>query len=148
MINDRPRRIHLKKTSDPQYDEGRAGGAITPGMLIKLNNASTYVAHSSSGVVAARQFALEDALQGKTIDDAYASGDLVRIIHALPGDHVLGILQAGQNVQVGTRLVSGGDGTLIAGDADSDAIAVALEDRDASDTAPTLEDRRIRVEII
>jgi hypothetical protein len=148
MINDRPRRIYLKKTSDPQYDEGRAGAVITPGMLIKLNNAGVYVPHNVSGQVAARQFALEDALIGKTIDDNYASGDLVRFTHHLPGDHVLAILQAGQNVQDGTRLVSGGDGTLIAGDTDSDAIAVALEDRNAAATDQSLEARRIRVEII
>lgn len=148
MINDRPRRIHLKKTSDPQYDEGRAGGVITPGMLIKLNNSGVYVAHNASGVVAARQFALEDALQGKTIDDNYASGELVRFVHALPGDHILGILAAGQNVQDGTRLVSDGLGSLIAGDTDSDAVCVALEDRDASATDQSLEARRVRVEVI
>lgn len=148
MINGRPRRIHLKKTSDPQYDEGRAGATITPGMLIKLNNANAYIPHNAADVVAARQFALEDALQGKTIDNNYASGDLVRFVHALPGDHVLGILEAGQNVQDGTRLTSNGAGELQAADTDSDAICVALEDRDASATGVTLEARRIRVEII
>lgn len=117
-------------------------------MLIKLNNAGVYVPHDASGVVAARKFAIEDALQGNTIDDAYASGDLVRFVHALPGDHILGILAAGQNVQDGTRLVSDGAGSLIAGDTDSDAVATALEDRDASATDQSLEARRIRIEVI
>jgi hypothetical protein len=148
MINGRPRRIHLKKGAESAYDEGRAGATVTPGMLIKLNSGAAYIPHDAANVVAARQFAIEDPLQGNTIDDNYASGDLVRFVHALPGDHILGILKSGVTITTGTRLASDGAGSLQAADTDSDAIAVALEDRDANDTDITLEDRRIRVEIL
>jgi hypothetical protein len=148
MINDRPRVIHLTKRAESGYDEGRAGATITPGMLIALNSSGVYVPHASADAIASPTFAIEDALQGNTIDDNYASGDLTRMIHAVTGDHVLAILEAGANVTDGTKLTSNGAGYLQSGDADSDAVAVALEDRDASASDVTLEERRIRVRIL
>lgn len=148
MINDRPRTIHLTKRGESGYDEGRAGATVTPGMLIALNASGVYVPHATADGPAATTFAIEDALQGNTIDDNYASGDLVRMVHVLPGDHVLAILEAGQTVTDGQKLTSNGAGFLQLGDSDSDAVAVALEDRDASASDVTLEDRRIRVRIL
>lgn len=148
MINGRPRRIHLTKGVESRYEEGRAGAVITPGMLIALNSSGVYVPHATADSIAERNFAIEDALQGNTIDDNYASGDLVRFIIAGRGDVVLAILEAGQNVTDGALLASDGTGGLQAAAADSDAVAVALEDRDASASAATLEDRRVRVRIL
>lgn len=146
MINDRPRRIHLVKGVESRYEEGRAGATITPGMLIALSSTGVYVPHSVATGNAERNFALEDALQGKTIDDNYASGDLTRFIIAGRGDVILGLLKAGQNVANGALLNSDGAGCLQAGT--TNPIAVALEARDASDSAVTTEDRRVRVRIL
>ena len=146
MINGRPRRIHLTKGVESRYEEGRAGAAITPGMLIALNNAGAYVPHAAADGAAQKAFALEDALQGKTIDNNYESGDLVRFIIAGPGDHILAILEAGANVADGALLSSNGAGYLQA--SAGNPVAVALEDRDASASDVTLEDRRIRVRML
>lgn len=154
MINNRLRRIHLKKVGESAYEEGRAGATITPGMLISINNANTYVPHPTAASPAEAIFAIEDALSGipgqggKTIDNNYASGDLVRMVIPQRGDHVLGILQQGQNVQLGAHLVSAGDGTLkAAATASVEYIGTAMEDRNASGTAASLEARRLSVRI-
>lgn len=150
MINGRPRRIHLKDASGGSaYEEGRAGATITPGMLIALNNAGTYVPHATADGPAEVNFALEDALIGKTIDDNYAIGDLVRFTQPRRGDVVLAILHHYSNVQDGDFLSSSGNGCVKkASGGDDSAILVALEDRNASDTDSTLEDRRIRARVL
>ena len=57
-------------------------------------------------------FALEDELQGKGIDDAYAVDAIVQYDQYLPGDRVNAILADGETVVIGDRLMSAGDGTL------------------------------------
>jgi hypothetical protein len=117
-------------------------------MLISLNGSGVYVPHAVADGPAARAFAIEDALQGKTIDDNYASGDLVRFIIALPGDHVLGILETGANVADGALLASNGAGLLQVPGAGESAVCVALEDRDGTLDSGSLTARRIRVRVL
>lgn len=120
-----------------------------PGMLIALNSSSVYVPHPTADGGAEVNIALEDALQGKTIDDAYASGELVRFAQPRRGDVVLLLLEAGQNVQDGTKLVSAGAGYVQAQTGeDADAFAVALEDRNANETGAVIDDQRIRARIL
>jgi hypothetical protein len=147
--NERPRRIHLKKGGESVYEEGRAGATIMPGMLIALNSSAVYIPHNVSAGGAEVNIAIEDALQGKTIDDAYVSGDLVRFVIPLRGDVVLAILAPGQNVQDGTKLVSNGAGYVIAQTGeDPDAVLIALEDRNANDTGAVITDQRIRARVL
>ncbi len=146
----RPRRIHLKKGAESVYEEGRAGATIMPGMLIGLDaSTETYIPHGTADGGAECCVALEDALQGNTIDDAYASGDLVRFIIPVRGDVVLLLLEAGANVTAGTKLVSNGAGYVQAetGD-DEDALFVALEDRNANETGAVINDQRIRARVL
>jgi hypothetical protein len=147
--NGRPRRIHLKKGAESVYEEGRAGATIMPGMLIALNSSAVYVPHSVADGGSEVNIAIEDALQGKTIDDAYASGDLVRFVIPVRGDVVLALLEAGQNVQDGTKLVSNGAGYVQAQTSeDADSILIALEDRNANDTGAVIDDQRIRCRVL
>ena len=104
--------IKIKKYADivEEYD---AGAAITPGMLIALGSAETVAAHASAGGnVTPIMIALEDELQGKDVDDAYASGDKVQCWIAGRGDIAYMILADGENVVIGDALESNGAGYL------------------------------------
>jgi len=103
--------IKLKKYSDV-IEEFVAGDAITPGMLVALDSAGKVVPHGEAAGNAIPMFALEDELQGKTIDidDAYAAGDPVQVWVAGRGDIVNAI--AGAQIAAGDFLVSDGTGKL------------------------------------
>ena len=92
--------------------EARASGAIYPGSLLRRASATQFAVHNVAGGNAAKMFAVEDDLQGRTIDTAYTSGD--RMLGAVfqPGDEVLALLAEGENVAIGDFLESSGDGYL------------------------------------
>lgn len=100
--------IKLKKYSDV-IEEYVAGGAITPGMLVAYNSDKKVVAHATGNAVP--MFALEDELQGKGIDEAYAEGAPVQVWVPYRGDHV-NALVTGAEIVAGDSLQSAGDGTL------------------------------------
>jgi len=123
--------IHLKGRY--QREEGIAGGTISPGMLIEETSAAaqTYQAHSTAGGVAERIVAVEDALQGHTIDDDYSAGDLVSANVELPGNRCQMFLAAGENVAKEAKLESDGAGALQAVTTGT-VIAIAKEAKDLS----------------
>ena len=145
--------IKLKKYSDV-IEEYEAGGTITPGMLLEENSEGKVVAHSNAGEFAEKMFALEDELQGKGIDDDYASGDKVQCWIAGRGDQVYAILADGQNVAVGDILESDGNGALEKAVAETasattypgSVVAVALEAVDTTNSAVAT--ARIKVRVI
>ena len=114
-------------TGERQVEENVAAGTISPGMLIELESADKVQAHSSAGGVGEKAFAVEDALQGNTVDDDYSADDLVSYVIAHPGDQVNAILKAGETAVIGSKLISGGDGTLTVYSASGEVVAVALE---------------------
>lgn len=124
----------------------RAGSAITPGMLLKTNSSGNVIPHNVAGGPAENAFALEDALQGRTIEDDYAIGELVQVGIQQPGDVVFGWLAAGETASPGDLLVSNGDGTLKVRTGTDIAKAVALEAVDLTDTGA--ENARIRIRIL
>ncbi len=140
-----PRRIHLIGF-DTRHEEGVAGGAITPGHLIMLDDTGKYIKNANDGDACEKLFAIEDALQGKSIDDAYATDDVVSFVIAKPGDVVFAFLGVGEACDPGDLLSSNGDGTLRAAASDV-PIAVALESKDLSDS-DTDADTRIRMRIL
>jgi hypothetical protein len=86
-------------------------------------------------------FALEDELQGKGIDDAYAAGDRVQCWIPNRGEVVLAILADGASVEEGDFLESNGAGYLQAHTPDAGSqdsiyqsaiVGIALENMDAS----------------
>lgn len=123
-----------------RLEEGLASGAVSPGMLLEQTSATamTVKAHATEGGYAERLFAVEDALQGHTIDDDYSSGDLVQFHVVEPGAVVQVLVAGGSNVSIGELLISDGDGALIpngdeaSGTTVKQIIAVALETFSAS----------------
>jgi hypothetical protein len=103
------------------YNERRAGGALKPGHLLKINGSNQVVVHAATGGKCQRMFARENSLLGDatgaggagTVNDAYASADLVPYSVFVPGDIIQARLKIGESVDEGDFLVSGGDGSLI-----------------------------------
>jgi len=140
-IIQKPHRIHL--LGDGRHEEARAAAIIKPGMLLAQNADGAVIPHSGAAGPAERAFALEDALQGRTIDTDYAVGELVGFVLCKPGDVVYAYLSGGEKVNPSSFLNSNGDGTLQAGT--TNAIAVALEAVDASDSNNVNERIRVRI---
>lgn len=132
--------------------EEPAAGAITPGMLLLMDATGDLVAHSAAGDLAEKMFALEDSLQGNTIDDDYAADDLVRAGIFEPGAVVLALLADGESTAIGDFLMSDGAGALAVDDGSTyergAAVAVALEAVDMSDSSTVDPSPRIRVRIL
>lgn len=140
-----PKKIHL--VGDGRYEEAIAAGAIMPGHLVKLDSDGKVAVHGSAAGVAERMFAVEDALQGNSIDDAYAADDRVALVIARPGDVIYAWLDAGADgtVAVGDPLTSSGNGLLKKGVA-TNIVAIALQALDLNDTGDV--DTRIKVRVI
>ena len=114
------RRQILLKGRPNQSEEGIAGAAISPGMLV--DGVATILAHATAGGVAPKCFAAERDEMGAGVDDnyqfgfaphaAYAIGDSVKVLACAPGDRVCALIASGQNITINDRLESAGDGTL------------------------------------
>lgn len=140
------------------FEEYTASGEIYPGMLLNFSAANTVRAHNDDAPTQGclPMFALEDALQGKDIDDPYVEDDQVNVWIPTRGDEVYAILANGESVSVGTFLESDGAGYLQAWTSGNGAVAVALEvldlsgstgEEDSSET-PLGTARRIKVKIL
>ena len=103
--------IKVKKYSDV-IEEMVASAAVTPGMLLIIESTGKVKAHNQADKDAFPIFALEDELQGKGIDDAYAANDPVQCWIPYRGDIVNAILADGENVNIGDPLTSDGYGRL------------------------------------
>jgi hypothetical protein len=136
-----PKRIHLLGSG--RTEEGVAGGTIKPGQLLQLNSSGQVVVHATAGGAAERAYAVEDALQGRGINDNYSSGERVSYVLASPGDVVYAWLGSGNNVSAGALLSSAGNGDLRAITSGHVALAVALEAVNATSSA-----QRIRVRVL
>lgn len=146
MATERPKRIHLGSSAACRFEERTAAGTIKPGHLIGINSSGNAIAHDAAGGRAAKEFALEDALQGKTINDNYASGDRVFTVIAAPGDIVYAWLSGGEHATPNEFLTSNGDGALKVVTGTDHAIAQAVEEVNASDSNDV--DERIKVRIL
>lgn len=146
--------IKLKKYTDivNEYD---AGEAITPGMLLELASDGDVDIQDTAGGICSKMFALEDELQGKTIDDDYAADAPVQCWLATPGEEVLAWLANGEDVAIGDILVADGTGKLKAITEDSSnleveeyPVAIALEAVDMSGSSGADPTGRIKVRIL
>jgi hypothetical protein len=116
-------------------EQSVAATNILPGMLIQTSasttvsgvvTTNTVTPHSTAGGFAAGIFAIEDALQGRTVTDTYYKGgtvgtptdngqvlgDMVQIIAPYPGAVIMALLLAGTHYTVGMQLISDGAGRL------------------------------------
>ena len=107
------KRIHRK--GDFRHEEALTGAAgLKPGMLVKLKSDGTLKALDIQGGFAERAVLTEDALQGKTVSDAYDNGAVASYALFAPGSEFNGLLKSGQNVNIGDLLVSSDDGKFVA----------------------------------
>ena len=123
-------RIEIRCLVPGMYDERRAAGAMKPGHVVQVNSAGAVVVHATLGIPGERLVVKEDALQGKTVADAYASGDLVPLIQGLPNDVLqLRVAAAAPAIVIGDKLTLAADGTVkkrtVTGDTYTDAGAGA-----------------------
>lgn len=147
MSTAQSRKIVLR--GSPRQDEAVASGVIKPGHLIKLDSNDKVLVHATANGEAERAFAVEDALQGRTIDTAYAIGERVSYVLPVPGDEVAAYIKAGANgnIVIGDKLVSAGNGCLEKYNGTVlQVIAIAREAVDLNDSGDV--DTRIRVRIV
>lgn len=95
-----------------RYSERLAVAAVTPGHIMAVDAANLVKPHNVSGGKAQMRVAIEDALQGRTIDDVYQINDRVREVILLPGDQFWGWIVAGANATPALQMSSNGDGTF------------------------------------
>jgi hypothetical protein len=88
--------------------------AITPGMLLERTSGDLVQAHSTAAGPVEILFALEDAMQGNGIGDAYAVSVPVQIWKPIRGERVYATFDAtsGGSAAIGDFLESAGDGSL------------------------------------
>jgi hypothetical protein len=102
-------RIHSK--GDWRHEEALAGEAgIYPGMLVSLNSAGAVIMHATEGGRGEVAIAMEDALQGKTVDDVYTNAEIVSYGIPVTGAVFNVLLQAGETAIIGSELISAGNG--------------------------------------
>ena len=103
-------KIILKNYSDV-FMEYVAGSTIIPGQLLLLDTDGTVKAHDDDVPAAFTPLvAIEDALQGREIDDVFVAGDPVRCWIPGRGDVAYLILEDGAHVAIGDFLESNGAG--------------------------------------
>lgn len=88
--------------------EGRLDTIASPGMAVTMAADGDWdpcvpaqAAALKGGLVVLK----EDALQGKTIDDAYAVDDVCFLYQVEPGDEINLLVKSGEDIDVGDKLV-------------------------------------------
>lgn len=104
-------RIQLEP-DDYRVVEAVGDGAVNPGNIVEFTSTGKLRKHSEEGGRGMIMVAVEDALQGDTVDDAYADGDRVVAHIQSPGNLFQGLLLANEDVHIGEGLVSDGAGRL------------------------------------
>lgn len=140
----RPKRILLSGENYILIEE-TAGGTIKPGHLCEVyNSAGTMLVrvHATAKGFGENMFALEDPLQGQTVDSVksrsidsdYAADERVTLALCGSGTMVFAWLKTGTNYVVGDQLESAGNGQLQkkSGSADLKVFATLLEAVDLS----------------
>lgn len=98
------------------HDEATVFAALSPGMGCNLHLDTTLKlaqeqAAQAEALKGGLLIAKEDALQGKTVDDAYAAADVGFYYIPLPGDHVQVLAKTGEDIALGDKLIIEGGGS-------------------------------------
>jgi hypothetical protein len=124
-----------------------AGEAITPGHLVERYVAGGVIKwrkQATAGSTKGATFATEQSMLNKSVDDAYAAGDLVEVTMGAAGTNFWGIIASGANITAGDVLECDGAGRLRAAAVAGSKRYVALETKDNT-AGPG--DARLRVEV-
>lgn len=92
--------ILVKKYLDVRIERA-AAAAITPGHVVELTSSNTVQKCATAAGKWAKMVAVEDALQGKGINDNYAAADKVQVAVCHAGDVINFLLEDEENVVVG-----------------------------------------------
>lgn len=142
-------KIHLKGSG--RYEEAVVAAAFYPGHLVKINSSGQILKHSTEGGFAERAFAIEDALQGNTVDTVSVANNTHPYVLAAPGDEINAFIKAGENIAVGDLLISAGDGTLIENGSEGSGttvrqiLAVAVEANDLTGSGAVATKSAVRI---
>ena len=131
--------------------ERMAVAAITPGHLVEITSADKVQVHATAGGLAQKGFAVEDDLQGNPISTAYVAGYAVQYNIMKPGEEVNALIANGEDIAIGDKLVSAGDGTLkelTSESTDESVVAIAVEACDMSGSSAADPSGRCAVEVI
>ncbi len=119
---------------------------VTPGEFVVFSATGTFELPAAGDL--SKLIVIESDIEGNEITDDYAVGENVRAVFMQPGGIVRAIITDGQNITIGLELEVDTNGTLIALGSNQ-PIAVALEAKDASDSAATsVANRRINVMVL
>jgi hypothetical protein len=144
--------IRLKDYVGVYLEKNAANDGLFPGKMLEVNTSDQVQEHSGASSAAIPMFALEDELQGNGIDDTYSSGDPVQVWIPHRGDEVYAVLADGENVSIGDKLESDGNGSLQGGT--TAPVAEAIEALDLSgssgeeDSGVLGYDKRIMVRVL
>ena len=120
-------KILLSDNSRGRKLSGVANGVIKPGMRVQIDVSEGRSANGlytfepfdpvGTGTIGNRggamMIVLEDAVQGRTVTDAYADEELLQVYCPVIGDELLVLLDDGSDaVSFGDMLISRGDGTF------------------------------------
>ena len=140
------------------HDRGpvKVAVSIMPGMLLARDAADTLIPHGAAAAnVGSRMFAIEDDLQGKDIDDAYAALQECTYVTAVRGALINALVApSAAAVVIGSFVESAGDGTvkIVAADVATDTAqrnAIVGFAREAVDNSANAVTRaRVLIEIV
>jgi len=134
-----PSTVRLKVLHRLAYEEGRkktSSGTILGGYFLEKDGNGYLSPYSIKGGKDELMVALEDALQGRRMEDAYddTTYNFIPYIMPVPGDSLCCWLAAGQNVVVDDVLMHNGDGTLTKGGATANLYANAADSAAVTNT--------------
>lgn len=125
--------IKLQAGPSTKYEERIAAvGTIKPGHLVKPNGTTVNQCILNAADNTVCEVALEDVLQGRTLNDAYATSDLVSTMIPQVGD-VFQARMAAATYTEGQLLKAGANGQLVAVAAATDRVIARAEPLDAND---------------
>ncbi len=135
--------IQVKNFGGVVYEERTAAeGGIMPGMVCEVDSNGQVIKHNSAGAKAECLIAIEDSLQGKTVDDAYEYATPIRLVRFRPGEEFHGLVDGWTNISIGEFVCSGGNGMFRSasdsGELTAYAVAMALEANDPDSHADQL----------
>lgn len=132
----------------PHEAERLAGGVIIPGHLVEITSSNTFVVHATADGAAVPVFALENAIVGRGVDDAYASGETVHAGYFPRGAVVYAWLEDGTAASIGDELSSNGAGALQKPTVDASLVTTAIVAKAEEAVTASGANARIKVRVV
>lgn len=142
------RTIDLTIGTEPVQREAIADGAVTPGMLLRLQSTGKMKANATASKRIPAAVAVENKLFGKEIDTAYSDADRLFYKTFRPGDRIYMILDSGESIVKGDKLVPSTAGQLKEATAGVDDFHIMFQAEEAVDTSTLTSTSRIIVSAV